>query len=78
MKGPSPALSSEAGSKGGLEGRGVEAARNLDALAWLQFCRLRLGLYSRLLQDLLAAVMDSPAVSLPVQPTPKLLGQRVL
>ena len=45
------------------EDRGVEAAGNLSALGWLQFCRLRLGLYSRLLQELLAAVMDSPAVS---------------
>ena len=43
--------------------RGVEAAQHLDALAWLQFCRLRLGLYSRLLQGLLAALMDGPSVS---------------
>ena len=49
----------------------MEASRHLDVLAWLQFCGLRLGLYSRLLQDLLAAVMDSPEVSLPAQITLK-------
>ena len=35
----------------------VEAAGMLDALSWLQFCRLRLTAYSTLLQSLVAAVM---------------------